>query len=185
MSGEATQLLRRLGSGDADAGEELARLLERELHALARGAMATLPSGHTLQTTALVNEAWLRLAARQGAPLESRNHFLAVAARAMRSVLVDHARRRGALKRGGGEPRTALDDTLLRYEERAFDLLALDAALEELAQAAPRLAQVVNLRFFAGLENAEVAEVSGSSLRTVERDWRAARAWLHQRLGGS
>lgn len=166
------------GAGAASA-DSLYRQLEGELRRLAARQLDRQEPGHTLQTTALVNEAWLRLA-----PLgyEGREHFLAVAARAMRSVLVDHARRKRADRRGGGAVRLELDEALVGFEAGAEDLVALDAALAELESADPTLASIVELRFFAGLSNPEVARVQGTSLRSVERGWRAARAWLRTRL---
>jgi len=180
----ATLLLQRLEAGDASAGEELLPIVYEELHRLARGAMARERNEHTLQATALVNEAWIRLVDREGARWEGREHFLAVAARAMRSVLVDHARRRAAEKRGGAVERVPLEQAFALFDERAVDILELHEALEELAGVEERAARVVELRFFGGLTNEEAARVLATSLRTVEREWRVARAWLHQRIAG-
>lgn len=181
-AGEATRLLRRLREGDERAADELVPLVYAELHRLARRAMADLPPGHTLQPTALLNEAWVRLTHGGGAGFEDREHFLAVASRAMRSVLVDRARRRGARKRGGGAERLELDRVVAVLEERSADLVALDEALEDLAQLDPELARIVEMRFFGGLKHPAVASVLGVSLRSVERGWSTARAWLHARL---
>jgi RNA polymerase sigma factor (TIGR02999 family) len=180
--GEATVLLRRMRAGEARAADELLPIVYAELHRLARRAMASRPPGHTLQTTALLNEAWLRLAQSQGASWEDREHFLAVAARAMRSVLVDHARRRGALRRSGPGERVDLDRVVTLLEESATDLVALDAALEELAAMNAELARIVELRFFGGLKHPAIATVLDVPLRRVERGWAAARAWLHARV---
>ncbi|MCP3919034.1 MAG: sigma-70 family RNA polymerase sigma factor [bacterium] len=177
-----TLLLQRMQDGDAGAAQELLPVVYEELHRLAARAMGRQNQDHTLQATALLNEAWIRLVEAEGGEWNSRNHFLAVAAKAMRSVLVDHARRRGSEKRGGTHGRVELDRALGLFEQRSTDLLALDDALGELAQMDPILARIVELRFFGGLKNSEIAELEGCSLRTVERGWSTARAWLYQRL---
>jgi len=184
--GEPTRLLARLTQGDRLAGDRLLPLLYGELRRIAGRLMDDQRDDHTLQATALVNEAWLKLAdPLQRTDWESRAHFLRVAARAMRSVLVDHARARTARKRGGpGAERVPLDDVLLEAEERVHDLLEFDEALGELARVDPELAQVVELRFFGGLSNEEVARVVGLSVPTVERRWRAARMFLRATLEG-
>lgn len=179
---EVTLLLQRMSDGDPMAARELIPLVYRELHSLARGKMSDQPDEHTLGATALVHEAYLRLAGA-GGRWESRRHFLRIAAKAMRSVLVDHARRKGAEKRGGGMAREPLDDLCAMYEERSVDLIALDDALEELTEKDEQLGRIVELRFFGGLENAQVAEVLDCSTRTVERGWRTARSWLSSSLG--
>jgi len=179
---ELTALLQRFQAGDAGAADELAPLVHAELHRLARRALSGLPPGQTLQTTALLNEAWLRLEQAEGEPLDGREHFLAVAARAMRSIVVDRARRRGAERRGGGLERIELDRALDLLERSSSDLVALDAALDELARARPELARVVELRFFAGMKHPEIARVLDWPLRRVERAWSTARAWLYARL---
>ena len=181
---QVTRLLHRMRGGDEQAADELLPLVHDELHRLARGAMAGQRASHTLQPTALLHEAWLRLVGADG-ELRDQEHFLALAATAMRSVLVDHARRRGADKRGGGAEREQLEGLVLAAEEREIDLLALDEALEELAQAEPLLAKLVELRFFGGLGHERIAEHLGRSLRSIERDWAAARDWLRMRLAGS
>lgn len=177
----ATQLLQRMRGGDDGAAGELLPLVQTELHRLAERAMAGQRRDHTLQPTALVNEAWIRLVGAQG-DVHDREHFLALAASAMRSVLVDHVRRRSASKRPGGAEKSSLDEVVIAVEERAFDLLALDEALGELAEADARLARIVELHFFGGLEHRQIAALQEVSVRTVERDWSAARAWLRQRL---
>lgn len=180
---QVTVLLQRLSAGEAGAADELIPLVYQELRGLARRRMADQPAQHTLGTTGLVHEAYLRLAGGSGGPWEGRRHFLRVASRAMRSVLVDHARRKQAEKRGGSRSAEPLDELCALYEERSLDLVALDEALEGLATKDEELARIVELRFFGGLENAEVAEVLGCSTRTVERGWRTARSWLSTRLG--
>lgn len=178
---ELTALLRRYQEGDADAAERLVPLVHDELHRLAHGAMARLPPGQTLQTTALLNEAWLRID-RGSAEFASRDHFLAVAAKAMRSILVDRARRRATERRDRGRELRDVDLAVDRLEGCSTDLVALDAALEELAAARPELAQVVVMRFFGGMKHPEIARVLGLPLRRVERQWAAARAWLFARI---
>jgi RNA polymerase sigma-70 factor (ECF subfamily) len=178
----ATLLLRRYGEGDRAAADELLPLLYEELRRIAGAHLAHERRDHTLQPTALVHEAWLRLVDQPARDLDSRQHFLSLAARVMRRVLVDHARERGALKRGGEAERVTLDGAVALYEDRALDLLALNEALDGLAALDPELARLVELRFFAGLGNAEVAELEGRSLRSVERGWATARAFLRGAL---
>jgi len=180
--GEATALLHRLAEGDEDAGRRLFEVLHAELHGLANAAMARQTPDHTLQATALVNEAWLRLAGNCNGNWRNRRHFFDVAAKAMRSVLVDHARRRNSQKRGGGVRPDPLQEVVDLYSERAFDLLELDDALDRLAREEERLARVVELRFFGGLTIAQTAEVLEQGHATVERDWHLARTWLRNEL---
>ncbi|MCC6410002.1 MAG: sigma-70 family RNA polymerase sigma factor [Planctomycetes bacterium] len=179
--GEATLLLRRIADGDAGARARLVELVYGELRRLAasqlRGAR-----GETLQPTALVHEAWLRLADADA--FSDRRHFFAVASKAMRSVLVDHVRAKRTQKRGGGEQASPLDETVAHLEAGETDLLDLNVALEELEREDPELARLVELRFFGGLSHEEVAAAEGTSLSTIERRWRLARAWLARRLGG-
>ena len=178
-----TELLQRMQDGDSEAGERVFSVVYSELRAQARRMMGG-GEGDTLQPTAVVNEAWIKLAAGQGADWQSRDHFLGFAARAMRSILVDYARAKKAAKRGGRAERVELDEALRAYEERAIDLLALDEALERLSGADPVLARLVELRFFGGLTIAETARVLEVSTPTVERGWRAARSWLRSELDG-
>jgi len=180
--GELTALLLRFQSGDEAAAEELAPLVHGELHRLARRALAKLPPGQTLQTTALLNEAWMRIERSDGAEFASREHFLAVAAKAMRSVVVDRARRRAADRRGGSYQRIELDEAVDLFEHSSQGLVELDLALEELADARPDLAQIVDLRFFAGMQYAEISRVLDRPTRSVERMWGTAKAWLFARL---
>jgi len=180
--GEATVLLPRAAAGDAAAGEALYGLLRAELHGLARGCLNGASPGHTLQATALVNEAWLRLFGTRR-EWNHREHFLGVAARAMRSVVIDHARRRTTLKRGGDRQRHSLDEVVDLYEESVPDLIGLDEAISRLARNDERRARVVELRFFGGLTFEQVAAVLGVAPITVRRDWDVARLWLRAELG--
>jgi len=178
-----TELLRAWGAGDAGAGEALVPLVYAELRRQARLALRREGEGHTLQPTALVHEAWLRLDRQHDARWESRTQFLAIAAQVMRRVLVDHARTRRALKRGAGATQVTLGDA-----ERAVaasgevDVLALDDALARLAVLDPRKARLVELRYFAGLSIPEAAAALGVSAATVGREWAVARMWLRREL---
>jgi RNA polymerase sigma-70 factor, ECF subfamily len=175
-------LLARLASGDESAASELLPLVYGELRGIAQAAMGD-DGAQTLQPTALVHEAWIRL---QGSGVRqefaSRAHFLGVASKAMRSVLVDHARRRAALKRGGERERLVLEDVVELFEESAPDLLGLDAALEKLAVVDEPLARIVELRFFGGCSVEDTAAALGVSEPTVVRGWRLARMWLRREL---
>ncbi len=179
---EITKLLARLNDGDQDAAEPLLTHVYAELRRLARGQLGRVPSQVTLQPTALVHEAYLRLVDQDGADWQGRQHFFAVCARAMRQVLIDQARARAAVKRGGDRQRQPLDAVVIEIEERAVDLLSLEEALTRLSAMDQQLGRIVELRFFAGLDHREVAAVLELSTRTVERGWRTARAWLHQEL---
>ena len=179
---DATELLRAWSAGDQAALDELVPLVERELHRLARAYMRRERQGHTLQATALVNEVFLRLAHTANPRLQDRAHFVGIAARLMRQVLVDHARSRGYRKRGGGARRVPLDTALLITPEPELDVLAVDRALEAFAKIDPRKSQVVELRFFGGLSVEETADVLGISVETVKRDWRVAKLWLSRQL---
>jgi RNA polymerase sigma-70 factor, ECF subfamily len=182
--GAVTELLRAWGDGDEGALEQLTPLVEAELRRLARGYMRRERAGHTLQTTALVNEAFLRLTDARGVRWQDRAHFFGISARLMRRVLVDHARSRGYRKRGGGAERVTLDEGLVPAPEPEVDVVALDRALESLAAVDPRKSRVVELRFFGGLSVEETAEVLGVSPDTVKRDWRLARLRLLRELEG-
>jgi RNA polymerase sigma factor (TIGR02999 family) len=173
-------------SGDAQATEKLVPLLYDELHRMAAALMARERHAATLQPTALVNEAYLRLVDDGKGEWQNRAHFLGAAAKAMRRVLIDHARARTRLKRGGPElERVTFSDSDFQYEASPEDLLALEEALTALQAADAEMARVVELRFFGGLSVAETAEVLSSPERTVHRQWNAARAWLHRALKGS
>jgi RNA polymerase sigma-70 factor (ECF subfamily) len=182
--GVVTQLLRAWGNGDAGALDQLTLLVETELRRLARGYMARERRGHTLQTTALVNEAFLRLTDARRIRWQDRAHFLGISARLMRRVLVDHARSRGYRKRGGGAERVTLDEGLVTSPELSLDVVALDRALEALAAVDARKSRIIELRFFGGLSVEETAEVLHVSPDTVKRDWRLAKLWLLRELEG-
>jgi RNA polymerase sigma factor (TIGR02999 family) len=177
-----TALLASARGGDAVATDELVPLLYAELRRLAQALMARERPGATLQPTALVHEAYLRLVGGGSVEWRDRAHFVAAAAVAMRRILIERARRRLRLKRGGARERVTLDEANLPHEVPPRELLALDAALEELRALDPAMARVVELRYFGGLTVEEAAEVLGSSVRTVHRQWAAARAWLHRAL---
>lgn len=180
--GDVTELLQRAQRGEPTAAERLFVLLQHELRALAQTQMASERRGHTLQATALVNEAWLRIAAG-GAAYANRGQFLSAAARAMRHVLVDHARARKAAKRDGALQRVPLDETLAKFEEQHLDMLAIDEALERLGARDPEAARVVELRFFAGLTSDSAAEVIGITSSQAEEAWAMGRAFLSRILG--
>jgi RNA polymerase sigma factor (TIGR02999 family) len=183
-SGSVTQLLRAWSDGEEGALERLTPLVEAELRRLARGYMGRERRGHTLQTTALVNEAFLRLTDAQDVRWQDRAHFLGISARLMRRVLVDHARSHACRKRGGDAQRMTLKEGLLASPERALNVIALDRALETLATVDARKSQVIELRFFGGLSVGETAEVLRVSPDTVKRDWRLAKLWLLRELDG-
>ena len=178
-----TELLHAWGAGDSGAGEALAPIVYAELRRQARRALRREGQGHTLQPTALVHEAWLRLDRQHGARWESRTQFLAVAAQMMRRVLVDHARTRHALKRGGAATQVTLSEADAAVASADdVDVLALDEALARLAAIDPRKARLVELRFFAGMSIPEAAAALGVSLATVGREWAVARMWLRREL---
>lgn len=179
---EVTLLLGEWSNGDDGALEKLFPLVQPELHRLAHHYMSRERAGHTLQTTAILNEAYLRLVDDTKPVWQGRSHFIAAAAQLMRRIMVDHARERQALKRGGGALRVTLDEAALVTETRSDELLALDEALEELAAQDPRKSQIVELRYFGGLTVEETAEFLKLSPRTVEREWTMAKAWLYRAL---
>jgi RNA polymerase sigma factor (TIGR02999 family) len=179
-----TELLRGLRRGEPDAMERLMPLVYDELRRIAHRQLGRERDEHTVGTTALVHEAYLRLVDQRRTEWNDRAHFYGVASQAMRRVLLDYARRHRAAKRDGTLRQVPLDDAVLAAEERADELLALDEALRRLAEVAPRLARVVELRFFGGLTEADAGTVLGVDARTVRRDWVKARAWLHQELTG-
>jgi RNA polymerase sigma factor (TIGR02999 family) len=179
---EVTGLLLAWSEGDQAALEKLVPLVYAELHRLARRYMGHERVGHTLQTSALVNEAYLRLTCARGVRWQNRAHFFAVSAQIMRRILVDFARAKQNPKRGGGVRQVTLDEGLIVTSERGADLLALDEALQRLAVLNARQSRVVELRYFGGLKEEEVAEVLRVSPRTVRHDWSLARAWLYREL---
>ena len=181
---DVTQLLRAWSQGDEAALEQLVPLVEAELHRLARAYMSRERKGHTLQATALVNEVFVRFAHTPPVRWEDRAHFIGIAARLMRRVLVDHARSRGSRKRGGGAAQVPLDVAQLATPEPAVDVIAVDRALEAFTKIDPRKSQIVELRFFGGLSVEETADVLGISVETVKRDWRVAKLWLSRELQG-
>jgi RNA polymerase sigma factor (TIGR02999 family) len=183
LSQNITHLLREWSDGDERALEELTPLVYEELrHQAARYLRRERP-GHTLQTTALINEAYLRLIDAKDVKWQSRTHFFAIAANLMRRILVDHARKRDAEKRGGAQMRVTLTDVFAASEDSNVDLLAIDEALERLEKLDSQQARVVELRFFSGLTVDETATVLGVSPKTVKRDWSVARAWLRREIG--
>jgi RNA polymerase sigma-70 factor, ECF subfamily len=185
MAGDVTALLLAWGKGDDEALERLIPLVEGELHRIARRCMAGERAGHSLQATALVNEAYLKLIDVQRVKWQDRAHFLAMSARLMRRVLVDWARSKQYQKRGAGALRVTFDEALHAAEERGHDLMAVDEALQALAKFDERKSRVVELRFFGGLTVEETASVLDVSPETVMRDWKLAKAWLLTEIRGS
>jgi len=181
--GEVCELLHAWSAGDTSALERLTPIVYEELHRLARRYMRGERPGHSLQTTALVNEAYLRLVGYERMQWQNRAHFFAVSAQVMRRILVEHARRHN-LKRGGGVLHVSLDEAAVVAGNRAADLVTLDDAMNTLAQIDPRKAQVVEMRFFGGLSVDETADVLKVSPATVMRDWNTAKAWLYRELVG-
>lgn len=182
---EITQLLVRARAGEREAVDELMAAVHGELRRLASWRRPGDAAGSLLDTTALVNEAYLKLFGRGAPEIEDRRHFFAVAATAMRHIVVDDARQRRSRKRGGDRQHVELDSQIAGEDERIEEILAVDEALGRLGQVDERLARVVELRFFAGLSTEEVAEAIGRDVRTVHRDWRKARAILYELLGDS
>jgi RNA polymerase sigma factor (TIGR02999 family) len=182
---DVTQILSQIKDGDLTAAEKLLPLVYDELRKLAAAKLGWEKPGQTLQATALVHEAYLRLVdVQQVQHWDSRRHFFGAAAEAMRRILVEKARRKRRLKRGGDLNRVLLDDVEIEVEIPQLDLIALDEALEKLAADSPEKAEIVRLRFFAGLSHEEVAEIMSVSAITVKRHWRYARVWLLQQMGG-
>jgi len=179
---DITALLRAWSEGDPRAAENLLPLVYTDLRRRAGGYLRRERRNHTLNPTALVHEAYLRLVDQRHVTWQNRAHFFGIAAEMMRRILVDHARSHGAAKRGGTWCQVPFDDTVATSEPRCVDLVAVDSAVEELAQFDPRQARVVELRFFGGLSVEETAEVMSLSRATVKREWTMARAWLHRRL---
>lgn len=184
QSEQTTTLLDAVSGGDRQAADKLMSLLYDEFRRLAADYLNREKPQHTLQPTALVHEAFLRLVNQQHVTWQGRSHFFAIGAQAMRRILVDHARRKKREKHGGGLQRIELEESMTISKSRDEDLLAIDDALQELAKVDPRQAKIVELRFFGGLTVAEVAEVLGVSKRTVEYEWTMVRAWLRRELSG-
>ncbi len=182
---EITQLLAEWREGNQAALDELYPLVYDELHRLARRYMSRERKGHTLQTTALINEAYVRLVDQRNVHWANRSHFFAISAQIMRRILIDHARRHTYAKRGGGARQVSLDETATVVQDNLSEFLRLDEALKSLAEFDPRRSQVVELKYFGGLNNDEIADVLKISKNTVIRDWNMARAWLHSQLTGS
>ena len=180
---EVTQLLLDWSSGDKAALDKLMPLVYEELRRLAHHYMGRERAGHTLQTTAIVNEAYLHLIDQRNVQWQNRAHFFGIAAHLMRRVLADHARSRRSAKRGGGARQVSLEEAMIVSEERVADMEALDDALNSLAEIDERKSQIVEMRFFGGLSIKETAEVLGVSPGTVMRDWTLAKAWLRREIG--
>lgn len=180
--GNVTRLLKAAGDGDRQAEAELLRAVYADLRHMAQAWMARTPPGQTLQPTALVHEAFVRLVGRGNEGWENRAHFFFAAGRAMRDILVERARAKARLKRGGGRHRVDLDNLVVAVDAPSDDLLALDEALNRFESEYPWEHRIVMLRFFAGMTNEETARAIATPLRTVERDWRFARAWLRHAL---
>jgi len=181
---EVSQLLQDWSEGDSTALDKLLPIIYHEMHKLAHHYMKRERLGHTLQTTALVNEAYMRLADYKKMRWQGRAHFFAIAAQVMRRILVEHARERDTAKRGGGVPKLSLDEVPIAFEGRSGEVLAVNDALNKLESWDPRKGEIVELRFFGGLSIDETAEVMKISPTTVQREWRAAKAWLHRTMTG-
>jgi RNA polymerase sigma factor (TIGR02999 family) len=179
---DVTQLLASWRSGDQEALDKLMPLVYDELRRIASRHMKRERAGHTLQTSAVVNEAYLRLVGQRDVEWKDRVHFFAVAAQVMRHLLVDHARTRGRIRRGAGARQVSLDEAAIVTNQKAEEVLALDSALTKLAAIDPRKVKVVELRYFSGLSAEETAEVLGVSEITVKREWLKAKAWLYREL---
>ncbi len=181
---DVTGILEKVGAGEARAADQLLPLVYNQLRAAAQKQMAQERADHTLQATALVHEAYVRLVGSRDVPWENRAHFYVAAAEAMRRVLIEHARKRGRVKRGGGLRRIPLSGEELARDPNLEEILSVDAAIRRLEERDGRMARIVRLRFFAGLGTKETAAVLGLSDRTVRREWALARAWLHRELSG-
>ena len=181
---DVTRLLAQWANGDRRAMDALISVVYAELRAIAEGYLRHERRGHTLQPTALVHEAWLRLVKQDPVAFEHRKQFYALAAQAMRRILVDHARMTTAEKRGGGAVRTPLDEAVLPVTDRHVELLALDQALQQLAKVSERQAQIIELRYFGGLRLEEIADLMDVSAATISRDERSAAAWLNHLISG-
>jgi RNA polymerase sigma factor (TIGR02999 family) len=183
--GDITQILEQTRAGDRDAYERLMPLVYGEMRQLAARYLRRERIDHTLQPTALVHEAFLKLIGQRHVDWKNRAHFFGIAAQAMRRILVDHARSVGRTKRGGAERPVSIDDVQVALTPRPIDLIALDDALQRLGELDPQQSRVIELRYFGGLSIEETAEVLGVSSSTVKREWTMARAWLYHELGGT
>jgi RNA polymerase sigma factor (TIGR02999 family) len=183
-SADISKLIEAWGNGNAEAFDRLVAAVYPELRRMARRQLGRRASGHSLESAALANEAYLKLVRAGTIQCESRVHFLALCAQVIRRILVDHARSRGYAKRGGNALRVPLDEVLLASQSRGIEVLALDRALESLAQLDPRKSRVVELRYFGGLTTEETADLLDISPETAKRDWRMAKAWLFDALAG-
>jgi len=181
-SKNVTDLILAWGNGDKEALDKLIPLVYEELHRLAARHMRRENPGHSLQTTALVNEAYCRLIDKQNVSWQNRAHFFAIAAQLMRRILIDHARSHLRAKRGGAVQKISLDENILVPQRQARELISLDDALTRLAELDPHKSRIVEMKFFGGLTTEEIAEVEKVSTRTIEREWRKAKAWLHHTL---
>ncbi|HJP93123.1 MAG TPA: sigma-70 family RNA polymerase sigma factor [Pyrinomonadaceae bacterium] len=179
-----TELLLGYGRGDKDALDQLMPLVYEELRRQAARYLRREQAGHTLQTTALIHEAYVRLVDQRNVQWQNRAHFFGIAAQMMRRILVDHARAKKRVKRGGSDVRVSLGEATVAVQDQGLDIVALDEALEQLSQLDEQQSRVVELRFFSGLTVEETAEVMGISKATVKRDWSMAKAWLHRELSG-
>ena len=181
---EITQILQDWNDGNADAKERLLPFVYEELKRQAKFLMLRERANHTLQPTALVHEAFMKLAEQSGIDWQNRSHFYGIASRLMRQILVDHARTHAAEKRGGGAIHFSVDDVQIPVEERANSILAINEVLEQLAEFDERQAKIVEMRFFGGMNNAEIAEALDISERTVGREWQSAKLWLFREMNG-
>jgi len=184
MPGDITELLAEVREGNSASESRLAELVYDQLHGIAARFMRYERPDHTLQATVLVDDAYLHMVNQEDRNWQNRSHFYAVAAQVMRRILIDHARTHNAAKRGGGISPVELEEALVLGQDRWEELIAVDEALTHLGERDPRLARIVEMRFFAGLTEDEVAEALGISSRTVKRDWQVAKAWLHGELSG-
>jgi RNA polymerase sigma factor (TIGR02999 family) len=183
-SGEVTRLLRQLKAGREDAAAELAPLIYQELHRLAAACMRRERPEHTLQPTALVNEAYMRLVGQRDVRWQNRSHFYGIAAQVMRRVLLDYARKRQSGKRGGRQKKVEFDENMCGSDQQLEAALAVDECLQRLERLDPQQGRVVELRFFAGLNVEETAQILGISTATVKREWQFAKAWLQREMNG-
>jgi RNA polymerase sigma-70 factor (ECF subfamily) len=183
-SGEVTRLLRQLKVGREDAAAELAPLIYQELHRLAAACMRRERPEHTLQPTALVNEAYIRLVGQRDVRWQNRSHFYGIAARVMRRVLLDYARKRQSGKRGGQQKKVEFDENMCGSDQQLEAALAVDECLQRLERLDPQQGRVVELRFFAGLNVEDTAQILGISTATVKREWQFAKAWLQREMNG-